>query len=1590
MFCVTKIPNYYYYFISMELNNLHSIVPQSLKRHLQRAIYFCCILLAMAPLAAQAQTTVTVGTATASSTYFPNYYFYNYSYTQTIYTAAEITGGGAAPGANIITKIRYKPNASVSTSNWKDWVVYLGNTSKVGFASTTDWVALSDLSVVFDGTIPATVTSGTWMEITLATPFVWDGTSNLVVGIDENTPTWGSSPSWRGYTLAPSTGQKGIYYYSDGTNPNPSAPPTANSRSNNVATIQFDMTPALPCSGTPAAAIASSATDICAGVPFTLTATPSGMTGYTYQFQVSTDAGVSWSNLGTASGGSSYTVPSQTVASQYRVIVTCSGGGSSTSTAVAVAQNAPSTCYCTPATTGGTTYYITNFTTTGGTININKTSGSSATGYQDFHTTDSAKALPGTTLNYNMTVAGGSTYGRAIWIDFNENGTFETSEQIVSSTSYVSSPLSGSFTIPLATAPGRKRMRIIASFTPSNPNDPCTNSGAGEYEDYSFVVTALASCSGTPAAAITSTITTACAGVPFTLTASPTGLSGLTYQFQVSTDGGTSWSNLGTASTTPTYAIASQTVASQYRVIVSCAGGGSNTSAAVAVAQNLPSDCFCTPTTTGGTTYYISNFSTTGGTTNINKSSGGTATGYQDFHTTDSAIVNVGSTLNYTFTVAGGSTYGRAIWVDLNEDGFFQPTEQLASSTSYLSSPLTGSFTIPAGTTAGSKRMRVLASFTPSSPSNPCTNSGSGEYEDYTLNVVVPMPPVLTSLGSLSGCSGSSLVITGTALNGATSVTIGGTPATITANTPTSITVTIPTSATSGNVLVTTPIGTSNALPFTVNPTPSVTATPAAANLCDGATTAISLSSSTPATSYTWTAALLSGGPVSGFAPCTSGCGTTIAQTLSATATTPGTVRYTITPATATCTGTPVTADVTLYPNPAPTVTPASSSQCSGLATDLALSNGVTGATFSWTMPTITGGTVSGAAPGTSATAIAQTLVNTGTTAATLTYTITATNPGGGSASCTSAPVTATVIVTPGVQITTQPTAQTVCSGSAATFSVVAANATAYQWYGPSGLIPGATTPTYTITGATPALSGNYYVAVSGPAGCPVLNSDMATLTVHPPVVITTQPLSQNVCQGTPLVLSVVASGALSYQWYKDGSPIAGATTPTYTTTAAPADAGAYYVRLTPGSPCTPLNSATATITITAAGTWKGITGDWNNAANWCGGVPTATTDVILPASGSVPFDAHILNGKLGEARTVTLQNSSLTVDNGGTLHLYGDLLQSPGGSFNAAGGTVRLAGTTAQHIKPSFSAATLMTAGGGSKELGGDVTVNNYLTLGSGNLLLNGHVLRLKPGASIYGISAASYVVTNGAGAAMVQTVSGADFIFPVGMSAFNPLYLSNGGVPDSFRVTLREEVLQGGTSGAPVNPSVSTVVKRTWDVSEGTPGGSIATLTLQWNGGEENSPAFNYEHAYVAQYVGGSGWLNTCCSVADSAGTAIGSGPYTRTKTGLSTFGSFTVASSAGDAPLVVGAGAGGQEGFGVRAWPNPVGEELRVEVRGGVAGGRVSLLDVTGRELQGQSTGASQQTIRFEMKGLPQGIYLLKYTDIYHNKTIKINKE
>ncbi len=120
--------------------------------------------------------TVTIGTGTGSSHYGPYYNYYKNSGVQMIYTASEIESAGT------INAIAFYCS-TVDSNACSVFKVYMGHTSKTAFSSTSDYVAASDLTLVYDNSSYVLGSATGWETIELQTPFEYDGTDNLVIAV---------------------------------------------------------------------------------------------------------------------------------------------------------------------------------------------------------------------------------------------------------------------------------------------------------------------------------------------------------------------------------------------------------------------------------------------------------------------------------------------------------------------------------------------------------------------------------------------------------------------------------------------------------------------------------------------------------------------------------------------------------------------------------------------------------------------------------------------------------------------------------------------------------------------------------------------------------------------------------------------------------------------------------------------------------------------------------------------------------------------------------------------------------------------------------------------------------------------------------------------------------------------------------------------------------------------------------------------------------------------------------------------------------------------------------------------------------------
>lgn len=144
-----------------------------------------------------------------------------------------------------------------------------------------------------------------------------------------------------------------------------------------------------------------------------------------------------------------------------------------------------------------------------------------------------------------------------------------------------------------------------------------------------------------------------------------------------------------------------------------------------------------------------------------------------------------------------------------------------------------------------------------------------------------------------------------------------------------------------------------------------------------------------------------------------------------------------------------------------------------------------------------------------------------------------------------------------------------------------------YQWYSASGAaVTGQTNATLTISNSALGNSGTYYLAASNALGGEI-SSNVVVQVSAIPVGISQQPTNETVYANYPATFTVVASGTppISYQWYRDGAAIPGATTNSYSFIASMTNNGdTYYCMLSNNinSVAQTVNSSTATLTVIA------------------------------------------------------------------------------------------------------------------------------------------------------------------------------------------------------------------------------------------------------------------------------------------------------------------------------------------------------------------------------------------------------------------------
>src|SRR5690606_15764046 len=274
----------------------------------------------------------------------------------------------------------------------------------------------------------------------------------------------------------------------------------------------------------------------------------------------------------------------------------------------------------------------------------------------------------------------------------------------------------------------------------------------------------------------------------------------------------------------------------------------------------------------------------------------------------------------------------------------------------------------------------------------------------------------------------------------------------------------------------------------------------------------------------------------------------------------------------------------------------------------------------------------------------------------TVTYSIAASGP------CSAFSTTTDVTISPAPSATISYAGSPYCS-NAGTASVTLTGTTGGTFSSTPGLAIDATTGAIDLAASS---AGTYTVTytLAASSGC-----DVYTTTTN--VTVSTAPSATISYTGSPYCGSAgtavithtgtpggtySSTGGLSIN-PGTGAINLGASTP-----------GTYTVTYTiPRANGCPTYTATTVVQLTTSGTWTGIVStDWNNPANWCGGIPSSATDAVIPAAA--PNMPDLSNGT-GSVRNISTEPGvTLTIGNAGVLELYGSM--TGGGALQADNGS--------------------------------------------------------------------------------------------------------------------------------------------------------------------------------------------------------------------------------------------------------------------------------------------------------------------------------
>lgn len=351
-------------------------------------------------------------------------------------------------------------------------------------------------------------------------------------------------------------------------------------------------------------------------------------------------------------------------------------------------------------------------------------------------------------------------------------------------------------------------------------------------------------------------------------------------------------------------------------------------------------------------------------------------------------------------------------------------------------------------------------------------------------------------------------------------------------------------------------------------------------------------------------------------------------------------------------TGSPATSNsvtVTVNASVAPSVSisPSSNPACAGTNVTFTATptNGGASPAYQWFN---NGNTISGA---TSATYSSSSLANGNVITVELTSDASCASPT--TVTSTGITMNITAPVAPSVSIASN-VGNSICAGQSVILTATPTNggsSPAYQWYKNGSQISGATSSNYTTT--TLANNDQISVSMTSNASCvspATASSNIITFSIvsnATPSVSIVSNQGTTICSGTSVTFTATPTNGGSgptYQWYKNGSQISGATSSAYTTNSL-SNNDQIDVIMTSNSACVSTTQATSnTLTMTVSATSApSVTISSNSGTNICSGIDVTFTATPINGGSSPTYQWLDSGSPISGATGSTYSSSSLS-----------------------------------------------------------------------------------------------------------------------------------------------------------------------------------------------------------------------------------------------------------------------------------------------------------------------------------------------------------